>query len=132
MYYKGHPKLYFRRKKIFWWTTKWTHFRFILRELTSLAVAYFAVCLIVLIPAVSSGRVAYEALMGLLRHPALIVINVVALALLLYHSFTWFNLAPKAMVIRIGKMHVPAALIAGANYGAWIILSIGVLWVLMK
>ena len=132
MFYKGHPKLYFRRKRIFWWTHKWTHFRFILRELTSLAVAYFAVCLIVLIPAVSTGKESYEALMGLLQHPVLIVVNVVALLLLMYHSITWFNLAPKAMVIRIGKLRIPEVLIAGANYGAWIVLSIAVLWLLLS
>ena len=97
-----------------------------------MAVAYFAVCLIVLIPAVSTGKLAYVALMSLLQHPVLITINIVALALLMYHSITWFSLAPKAMVIRLGKLRIPEGLIAGAHYGAWIVVSIALLWLLFN
>ena len=127
MYYKGHPKLYFKRKPIFWWTEKWVHSRFILREMTSVAVAWFAVILIMLISALRNGEAAFVQFQAWLQNPFSIALNVFALLLLLYHSYTWFNLAPKAIVIRIGTKKVPAFVIAGLNYGAWAVFSAAIL-----
>jgi fumarate reductase subunit C len=62
-----------------------------------------------------------------MRSPAFLVLNTIALALVLFHSVTWFNLAPKAIVLRPGGRRVPDALIAGANYAAWLVLSAAVL-----
>jgi fumarate reductase subunit C len=67
-----------------------------------------------------------------MRSPAFLALNTVALAFVLFHSVTWFNLAPKAMVVRLGGRRVPDALIAGANYAAWLVLSAGVLAVLWR
>ena len=42
----------------------------------------------------------------------------------LYHSVTWFNLTPKAMVFWRGEERVSPTLIAASNYAAWIVVSI--------
>ena len=131
MYYKGYPKLYFKRKPIFWWTKKWAHMRFILRELTSVAVAWFSLILIFMIRSLRNGPDEYARFERVMEHPLVMVINVVALVFLIYHSITWFNLAPKAMVIRIGTNKVPGMLIAGLNYVAWLIVSIAVVLLLI-
>jgi len=131
MFYKGHPKLYFKRKPIFWWATKWKHFRFILRELTSLGVAYFSICLILLVRAISIGPDSYQFFLRWFSSPLGIIIDIAAVGLLLFHSITWFQLAPKAMVIRIGKTTIPGSLIVGANFGAWIVFSGIVIWFLI-
>ena len=127
MYYQGHPKLYFKAKPIFWWTKKWAHMRFILRELTSVAVAWFALLMIFMIRALRNGPDAYARFEHLMSNPFLIAFNVVALIFLVYHSITWFNLAPKAMVVKIGTSKIPGYVIAGMNYGAWIVISAAVL-----
>ena len=127
MYFKGHPKLYFKRKPIFWWTEKWVHARFILREMTSVGVAWFALVLIMMISALRSGEIAFAQFMEWLQSPFSIVLNILAFLLLLYHSYTWFKLAPKAIVIRMGVNKVPAFVIAGLNYGAWVVLSVAIL-----
>ncbi|PYO57020.1 MAG: fumarate reductase subunit C, partial [Candidatus Rokuibacteriota bacterium] len=36
---------------------------------------------------------------------------------------TWFNLTPKAMVVRLGGKRVPDWVILGSNYAAWLVLS---------
>lgn len=128
VYYKGHPKLYVKPKPIFWWVHKWVHARFILRELTSVPVAWFAVLMIAFIRALRNGPEAYEALITWLGSPLALSLNIFSLVFVLYHSITWFNLAPKALVIRIGNMRIPGILIAGANYGAWLVLSAAVIW----
>jgi fumarate reductase subunit C len=53
----------------------------------------------------------------------MIVINVLALGAALYHSITWFNLSPKAMVVRLGNWRVPDIMIAGGNYAGWLFIS---------
>ena len=123
IYYKGQVKLLVRDKPIFWWVHKWRHFRFILRELTSLGVGFYAVVLIFYVRALRQGPESFADFIVWLQSPWIILAHAVAFILLIYHSITWFNLAPKAMVIKLGKTRVPGAVIAGMNYGAWILIS---------
>jgi fumarate reductase subunit C len=58
-------------------------------------------------------------------------LNFVSLLFIVYHAITWFNLAPKAMVVRVGNTRVPGWLIAGSNYLAWAIASALVGWLLL-
>ena len=44
---------------------------------------------------------------------------------------TWFNLAPQAMVVKVAGRRIPGALIAGANYGGWIVVSLAILGLLL-
>jgi fumarate reductase subunit C len=102
------------------------------RELTSVAVAYFALLLIWQVRALAAGPLAHAALLDRMRSPVFLVLNTIALAFVLFHSVTWFNLAPKAIVMRLGGRRVPDALIAGANYAAWLVLTAGVLVVFWR
>ncbi len=130
-YTKYHPKWYRRQMPIFWWVHKWTHARFILRELTCLAVAFYALVLLFQIRALSQSQEAYTSFLELLKTPASIVIHVIALLFLLFHAITWFNLAPKAMVMRLGKKRVPDLAIKALNYIAWIFLSSLIAWIML-
>ena len=49
----------------------------------------------------------------------------------LFHTITWFNLAPRALVVRIGEDKVPDLLIAGPHYMGWMVFSLGVLLAVM-
>lgn len=124
------PKMYKRNMPILWWTQRNSHLRFVLRELTSLAVAYFAVVLMLLIRSVSQGEAAYQRLIDSLSSPAIMILSVIALVGLVFHSITWFNLAPSAMVIKVGKHRVPGVMIALSNYIGWIIISGALVWIL--
>ncbi len=123
-----HPKWHRDSKPIFWWILRWAYILFIFRELTSVAIAYFAVLLVLIYRAVQSGPEAYAALMGSLAHPVMITISLFALGAVLYHSITWFNLSPKAMVVRLGRFRVPDLIIAGGNYAAWFVISGIIAW----
>ena len=124
-------KLYKRKMSIFWWTGRWTHLRFILRELTSLCVMVFAVELTWLISTISGGEASYKAFIATMSNPLMIVANLFILGGLLFHSITWFELAPKAMVIKVGKSPLPASIVAGSNYLGWIVISAFIIWVLI-
>lgn len=124
-----HPKWYRRSMPIFWWVRSWAYIGFIVRELTSVAVAYCAILLILLYRALQSGPEAYAGLMSALTHPLMIALNLLALLAVLFHSITWFNLSPKALVFRFGKWRVPDLMVAGGNYAGWFFVSAVILWV---
>jgi fumarate reductase subunit C len=131
-YTKHHPKWYRERMPIFWWVHKWVHFRFIARELTSLPVAFYALVLLLQIRALAQGTQAYANFLSWLKSPVSIVLHTAAFFLIIFHSVTWFNLAPKALVFRIGKKRIPGLVIAASNYAAWLVFSAAIAWMMLN
>ena len=131
-YSKYQPKLYHTRMPIFWWVHKWVHVRFIMRELTSFFVASYALVLLFQVRALSQGPEAYTNFLTWLKTPVSIVLHAIAFLFVIFHSITWFNLAPKALVLRLGKKQVPDVVIAALNYIAWGVFSIVIAWMMLK
>jgi fumarate reductase subunit C len=127
-----HPKWYRRRMSVFWWLESWNYTRFVLRELTSVGVAFFAVITLSQLRALAQGPEAYARLQARLSSPLAIALHGLAFALVLYHSITWFNLAPTAMAVRLQGRRVPGVLISGANYAAWVLLSAAVAFIVLR
>src|SRR2546422_737375 len=96
-----HPKWYRRPVSVWWWLESWPYTKFVLRELTSLAVGYFALLALAQAYAIRRGPEAYARFLARLASPLFIVFDVIAFFFVLFHSFTWFNLTPKAMVVRV-------------------------------
>jgi fumarate reductase subunit C len=130
-YTKHHPKWHRARMPIFWWVHKWVHAKFILRELTSVAVALYALVLLFQIRALAQGPEAYADFLTWLRTPLSIILHAIAFLFVLFHCITWFNLAPRALVVRIGKKRIPDAVIAASNYVAWVVVSAAMAWIIL-
>ena len=124
--------MFVKDKPIFWWAKKWVHARFILRELTSVPVAFYAVILILQIRAMGLGPEAYTNFTDWLKTPLSLTLHVVSFFFVIYHSITWFNLAPKAIVIRIDKIRIPGLLIVGLNLAAWVVFSVAITWLFLN
>jgi fumarate reductase subunit C len=118
VYTPYHPRWHRTHVSTYWWLGRWSYFLFILRELSSLAVAWFVVYLLALVYAVSRSDVAYRQFMDWSRNPFVLVLNIVSFLFLALHAVTWFNLAPQAMVVHVGRRRVPGFLIAASNYAA--------------
>ncbi len=54
------------------------------------------------------------------------VFHLLALLFALFHTVTWFGVAPKAMPLQIGEKKVPSAAIIMAHYAGWIVVSAAV------
>ena len=124
--------LYHRPIPIFWWLERRSYLVFVLRELSSVFIAWFVVYLLLLINAVSDGSAEYQRFLDRSGHWWVVAINVIALLFVLLHSVTWFALAPKAIVVRMRGRRVPPRLIAVAHYAAWLVLSAVVAWVILR
>jgi fumarate reductase subunit C len=130
-YTRYHPRWYRRRMPIFWWLGKPAYTGFIVRELTSLFVAYAAGALVLFVGVVGAGPEAYEAFLGRLSHPAVLAFHAFVLLALLVHAVTWLNLAPKALVIRVGGRRLPDGAVVAGHYAAWVVLSAVIAWVML-
>jgi succinate dehydrogenase subunit C len=116
---------------LFWWTRRRSYLLFVLRELSSVAVAWFVVHLLLMITAVQWGPAAYREFLDWSASPLILFLNLVALAFVLLHAVTWFNLAPKALVVRVRGRQVPPRMIAAGHFGAWFVVSAVVAFVLV-
>ena len=106
------PLLYRRPISTWWWTRKRTYFVFVMRELSSIFVAWFVVFLLLLLRAVDRGAGGVRRLprLGRLARGSS-ALNVVAVAFLVLHTVTWFSLTPQAMAVRVRGRPVPPVLV---------------------
>lgn len=89
-------------------------------ELTSVFIMLYAVLFVWGLGALARGPEAFEAFMGVVQHPAGVVLQVVILLFAIYHTVTWFELAPKGMKpIRVRGKKVPASIMVLAQYAVW-------------
>jgi fumarate reductase subunit C len=116
---------------LLWWTRRRSYLLFALRELSSVAVAWFVVHLLLLVTAVHRGPDAYREFLEWSATPLILVVDLVALAFVVLHAVTWFNLAPKALVVRMQGQQVPSRMIAAGHFGAWFVVSAVVAFVLV-
>ncbi len=127
-----HPRWYRQRVSTYWWLWKWPYLKFVLRELSSVFVAYFVLLTLAQVRCLSGGPEAYAEFQQWTKNPFLIALNGISLFFVLFHVLTWFNLAPRAMVVRLGGKRVPNIVIAGANYVAWLAVSGGLAWLILR
>jgi fumarate reductase subunit C len=108
-----------------WWLKRRVYFLYMVRELTCVFVGGYAVFMLFLVMRLDDA----SAFAALLDSKALVALQILALPMILYHSITWFNLTPKVMVVWRGEERVSPILIAGANYLAWIAVSVVIVWI---
>src|SRR5262245_58085490 len=78
-YTEYHPRWYRPRMSTYWWLGRWSYLVFILRELSSVFVAWAVVYLLMLVRAVSEGASEYQEFLAWSGSPGLVLLNVVSL-----------------------------------------------------
>lgn len=127
-----HPRWYRRRVSVWWWLQNRSYAEFVLRELTSVFVALFAVVYLWQLRALAQGPEAYGQFLARLKTPLFLAFDAVAFLFVLFHAITWLNLTPKAMVMRLRGKRVPDWVILSSNYAAWLVLSGAVAFMLLR
>jgi fumarate reductase subunit C len=131
LYTEYHPRWYRPRMSTWWWLKRWSYLAFILRELSSVFVAWSVVYLLLLVHAVSRGPVRYHQFLAWSAGPIILLLNLASLLFVAFHAITWFSLAPQAMVVRLRGKRVPGGWISGGNYAAWALVSVLVAWLIL-
>jgi len=122
------PRPYKPPMSVFWWVHRRSYLLFVLRELTSVFIAWSVIFLLLMIRAVGKGDAEYRQFLNWAGEPWLLAINAITLVFVVFHTLTWFNLAPHAMVVRLRGQRVPQSWIAAAHYAGWVLISGLVAW----
>jgi fumarate reductase subunit C len=130
-YTPHHPRWYRPHISTYWWASRGSYFAFIMRELSSVFVAWGIVYLLLLVRAVRHDEATFQRFLVWGAHPVVVAVNIVALVFIVFHAITWFNLAPQAMVVKAAGRRVPGVVIAASNYGAWVVASAAIAWLLL-
>ena len=131
-YTEFHPRWYRPRVSVYWWLGEWRYLRFILRELSSVFVAVFVIVTLLGLRALRNGPEAYARFMHRFENPAAIALSTISFFFVLFHSITWFNLAPSAMAIRFRGRRLPNIVVAAPNYVLWLVASVAVAWLVLR
>jgi fumarate reductase subunit C len=123
---------YRRPVSTWWWLRKRSYVVFVLRELSSIFVAWFVLFLLLLIAAVGRGGSSYEGFLDFAAHPVVLAVNAVASAFLVLHVVTWFALTPQAVVLQVAGRRVPGPVILASQYVGLAAVSAGVLWLVTR
>lgn len=111
-----------------WYFKRPRYMRYMAREVTCIFIGAYTLMLLVGLLRLSQGQAQYEDFLTALRQPASVAFHIVALAFSLYHTFTWFNVAPKALPIQVGEEIWPDSVVASAHYVVWAVLSLAILF----
>jgi fumarate reductase subunit C len=124
--------VYHRALPASWWLTNRHYFLYVVRELTALFIALFLLLYLYGIVQLERGPEAYAAFLRLVRSPGVILFDVVALLLAVYHTVTWFTLTPRLQkLLPAGREAPPGAVLTGSLV-AWLILSALIGWGLLR
>jgi succinate dehydrogenase subunit C len=132
VYTEFHPRWYRPPVSVYWWLGEWHYLKFILREISSVFVAWFVILTLVQLWALRSGPESYARFEHWLQNPVLLAVNIISLFFVVFHAVTWFNLAPKAMAVRFRGKRLPDILLSAPNYAMWAVVSVAVGWVLLR
>jgi len=108
-----------------WWLKNPIYFRFMMRELTGLFIAFYCIFLLVLMyQAEHDDGTSFAAFYSALGSTPSVGFHIVVFVFAVYHSTTFFDLTPRVLVVFRGEEKVPEAMIAGAHYVGWAVVSI--------
>ncbi|MDO4905871.1 MAG: fumarate reductase subunit C [Lautropia sp.] len=103
------------------------HF-YLVRELTCIAVGYYALLVIYGLFQLHAGEEAFNAFLTCLRSPMAVIVHLVVAGLIAFHSVTWFMVMPKTMpFIFVGGKRLPAKTITAAGLGGFGAASVALL-----
>ncbi|HEX9594393.1 MAG TPA: hypothetical protein VGB12_13780 [bacterium] len=113
-----------------WWTKKHNYRLFMLREISAVFVAIFLLGYLGRLAALAHGEAAYynyvEGVGGFFG----ILWNCLALAIVCYHAWTWFQTAGIVAQVRVGGKLLAPDVIVKANLAAWAVISLVLFFIL--
>lgn len=106
-----------------WWLKNPFYIRYMIREATSVFVGIYALILLAGLVSLACGETAYKGWLMAMTNPVAVLFHLLALAAAVYHTVTWFAVAPKVVSpLFITGTRVPDAVIVVVQYVLAILL----------
>lgn len=119
---KRYARLYKPTISVWWWLDRRSYTAFVLRELSSVFVAWFVVYLLLLVRSVRQGSAEYQAFLDWSANPLIIGLNVLSAIFVFYHAITFINLTPQATANKVPR---------SALYLLWAVASALIAWLVV-
>jgi fumarate reductase subunit C len=111
-----------------WWRRDPFFVKYMIREVTAVAVLVYAIILMVGVVRLSQGEAAFNGWLGALRTPGSILLHLVLLVSMIVHAKSWFDIMPKTMpLLFVGGHRVEGSTITRAGYLVTIVATVLVL-----
>lgn len=108
-----------------WWKKNPYFVEYMIHEGTALFVAAYAFVLLFGLLRLSQGEAAWLGFVEGLKSPLALLFHVAALAMIGYHSYTWFKIMPRTLPpVMVGGKKLPAAAITGGGLAAVAVASV--------
>ena len=102
-----------------WWRRNPVYFWYMVREVTAVGVAVYALVLLAGVVCLALGEASWNRWLAAMRSPASIALHVLLLAGMVCHAWSWFDIMPKTMpMLFVGGRRVAASTITRAGYAA--------------
>jgi len=122
------PAIGYRRPMRGWWRRDPFVVRYMIRELTAVAVLVYAIVLTVGIVRLAQGEAAFNGWLQALRSPASLLLHAVLLLSMVVHAHSWFEIMPKTMpMIFVGGRRLAASTIQRAGWATTAVVTVVVL-----
>ena len=115
--------------KTTWYMRNGRYKRYMFREVTCILVALYAFLAICALAALADSPARWQEFLAAFSGTAWAVFHAIVLVYyLVYMTFDWFKLAPKAMPLQLGEKKVAGGYIVAGHYVAWLAVTLFVFW----
>jgi fumarate reductase subunit C len=111
-----------------WWRRDPFFVKYMIREVTAVAVLVYAIILMMGVVRLSQGEAAFNGWLAALKTPGSILLHLVLLASMVVHAKSWFDIMPKTMpLLFVGGHRVEGSTITRTGYVVTIVATVLVL-----
>jgi len=115
-----------------WWRRDPFFVKYMIREVTAVAVLVYAIILMVGVLRLSQGEAAFTGWLSALRSPGSILLHLVLLFSMVVHAKSWFDIMPKTMPLMfVSGQRVEGSTITRTGYIVTIaatVLVLAIVW----
>ena len=111
-----------------WWRRDPFFVKYMIREVTAVAVLVYAIILMMGVVRLSQGEAAFNGWLAARRTPGSILLHLVLLVSMIVHAKSWFDIMPKTMPLMfVGGHRVEGSTITRTGYIVTIVATLAVL-----
>ena len=108
-----------------WWRRDPFFVRYMVREVTALAVLAYAIVLTVGVVRLAQGEAAWDRWLDALRSPLSLLLHGVLVVAMIVHAQSWFAIMPKTLpMLFVGGRRVAPSTIARTGWAATVLASV--------
>src|SRR5210317_1764852 len=115
--------------KTTWYMRNGRYKKYMLREVTCLLVAIYCFISIAGLAALADSPGRWAEFIAEFTGPGWVAFHTFSLIFyLIFMTFDWFKLAPKAMPVQLGEKKLEDSYIIIGHYVAWVVITLFILW----